>query len=268
MFSVTPPCLSAEVGAELLGPLVDRPPAVADAGPPGQRLVLVVARDPERVRPGVGGRVVDPRQVPRAQPEILVDTRDVPEPVEFGGPGGQEAQHRVPAAGIARGVGLHVVVDRAAPDHAQRHDLGPGVIGRPGALGRRHRGEDLQVAGLAAAGRLPALEDGDQPPAKDRHGPDPAPGEGRLGTGAVLPAHVDPDGVVGRSAPRPHDGERRSGAGIEREPLVAGRAGPRRVADRGRWLGRHRPAGGSGRTVRTVRARRRPAGGSGEGGGT
>src|SRR4029077_1217501 len=116
------------------------------------------------------------------------------------------------------------------------------------------RGEDLQVAGLAAAGRLPTLEDGDQPPAKNRHGPDPAPGEGRLGTGAVLPAHVDPDGVVGRSAPRPHGGERRGGAGIEREPLVAGRAGPRRVVGGGRGLGG------------TVRGRGGSAGGSGEGG--
>src|SRR6185312_39149 len=89
-----------EIGLVLLSPLMDGPQAVGDPGPPGQGRIEIVTSDPKRVGPRVDRRVVNAGKVARSEVQVLIDTRDVAEPVKFLRPSRQESQHRVPAGRV------------------------------------------------------------------------------------------------------------------------------------------------------------------------
>ena len=148
--------------------------------------------------------------------------RTVAEAVNLAGPAGQEGQYRRAAGGAARRVVLHVVVDRAAGEHAERAGAGGRVV--RGSRAFAAGGSRLDLVGGTAARRLQALVDRNQPPAQAGDGGDPGRRELRLGATPVHSADVDAKRAIRRGTPGGDCAQRRRRAGVERRPGVAGRA--------------------------------------------
>src|SRR5690606_13641522 len=103
------------------------------------------------------------------------------------------------------GVGLHVVVDRAARPDPDRGRVVDRVERLGGALGGGEAGVEPGAARAAAGRRLQADVGGDQVPAGGGLFGDPAGGQVGLRAGAVAAADVDADRAVGGGAqPGPH----------------------------------------------------------------
>ena len=236
-----------------------RPLGARNHGAVGVRLAVPVG-DPDLV--GLDeARADGVDEIDDAGVLTAVDARQVAVGMEFGGPCGQERQHRRRV--VARAVvGLHVVVDRVAGRDPLGRRLVDRVVGGRGPLGRSLRRHDRRTP-APVAGRLQPDIDRQQNPACRRLLLDPARAEIGLRAGLVRAPDVDPDRAVGRCPPGRHRRRARGRAGVEPEARVDRIARPvNRPRARARAVrGRASPALG-GRQFRRgrTRVRRRSSG--------
>ncbi len=203
-------CLQ-DVAAELV-----QPPPVGPLAAPVDRVADVLRPVPEGVEDRVGhrepARAVDLGEVGYSGLRAAVHPRPIAEPVQRVRPGGQELKRR---AGLARRVGLHVVVERCLRPEAQALRIGHRVGGGSRGLARR-------VRQLGERGLRPHVHR-NEPPARGRLRADPGRGQVLLVARAVRAADVDADGAVGRvEPPGPHVGGARGRARVEAEAHVVG----------------------------------------------
>ena len=218
----------------MVGPL-----RVGNTGPAGQRRAAIPACDPQCIQASVGGRGVRLGEMLSARGQIGIHASEITQAMQLLGPGGDVGQHRCAAGRIAGGVVLHVAVDRAARQHAQRLGLQHRVRCVGGPQGRGGDTRELGRVRPASAGCLVTDVDRNDPPALERRRRHPARGEVWLGAASADSADVHADALVGRGdLPRLHRREWRRRAGVEGVPGQPGRGCAGRIRQGGGRLGR------------------------------